>query len=90
MMFTSVTPSEMRRIVLRGFAEHHPRSISNEELQEHVRVEDGKIVAYCYEAANLFAMWMVQVGLVQFYDDRGTMLQTLDLKSTTAERRQAA
>ena len=90
MMFTSVTPSDMRRIVLRSFAQHDSRSISNEELQEHARVEDGKIVAYCYEASNLFAMWMVEVGLVQFYDDRGTMLQTLDLKSITTERRQAA
>lgn len=89
-MFPAITPNEMRQVVLSGFQRHRRRRLESAELDERVRVEDGRVVAYCYRAGNLFAMWLVQVGLVQFYDGAGNMLQTVDLISPAATDRRAA
>ena len=88
-MDTPISPIEMRRVMLDGFQQHITREISDDELQEYVRVDERGAVAYCYRTHNLFAMWMVQVGLVQFYDDQGNMLQTLDLTVPATKRRAA-
>ena len=85
-----VSPNEMRRVVLHGFQRHCTRIIPQEDVQEYVRIEEGKVAAYCYYVDHLFAMWMVDIGLVQFYTDEGTMLQTFDLSALAAEPRRAA
>jgi hypothetical protein len=55
-----------------------------------VRVEDGRRVAHCYRAQGLFAMWMVEIGLVQLYDQSGNMLDTLSLLAASSRDRKAA
>jgi hypothetical protein len=80
----------MRQTILHGFQRHFARTLDESELEERVRIEDGRVLAYSYQLEELFAMWMVPIGLVQFYDAEGNMLQTLDLTSAAAERRSAA
>lgn len=89
-MYTPLSPTEMRRMVLDGFQQHFSRKISGGDVEERVRIEEGKAVAYCYRTENLFAMWMVPIGLVQFYDDQGNMLHTLDLMAPVNHERRAA
>mgnify|MGYP006299370001 CR=1 FL=1 len=85
-----VSPNEMRQVVRNGFQRHCTRVIFEEDVEECVRVEDGRVLAYCYYMDHLFAMWMVDIGLVQFYDDGGAMLQTLDLSVPAHQTRRAA
>lgn len=85
-----VSPNEMRRVVLDSFQRHCTRIIPREDMQEYVRVEQGKVVAYCYYVDDLFAMWMVDIGLVQFYNETGAMLHTFDLSMPATEIRRAA
>lgn len=40
--------------------------------------------------AGYMAMWMVEVGIVQFYDGRGRMLGTINLFETLRPKRMAA
>ena len=89
-MYTPLSPTEMRRVVLEGFQQHFSRKISGEDVEERVRIEEGQAVAYSYRTENLFAMWMVPIGLVQFYDDRGNMLHTVDLMAPVSDVRRAA
>ncbi len=89
-MYRQTSPTEMRQLVLDGFQRHQQRKLVQGDLEQRVRVEAGKVVAYCYRAENLFAMWMVQIGLVQFYDGQGNLLQLLDLTAPETEVRRAA
>jgi hypothetical protein len=60
------------------------------DLEEHIHVEDGRQVAHCYRAGGLFAMWMVDIGLLQLYDQAGNMLDTLNLLNGSTSERKAA
>lgn len=87
-----ITPNSrmMRQTILHGFQRHFARKLDESELEERVRIEDGRVLAHSYQLGELFAMWMVPAGLVQFYDAEGNMLQTLDLTNAAPERRSAA
>ena len=89
-MYTPLSPTAIREVVLDGFQQHSSQKISGVELEEHIRIEEGKAVAYCYRLEHLFAMWMVPIGLVQFYDDQGHMLDTLDMMAPASPERRAA
>ncbi len=85
-----LSPAEMRQAVLRVFQHRLERVIPTTEFKERVRIEEGRLVAYSYRADDLFAMWMVPIGLVQFYDERGNMFQTFDLTAPAHPERRAA
>ena len=78
-MYSAISPAEMRQVVVNRFQQHDSRAMADGELEERVRVESGKVVAYCYRAGNLFAMWMIEIGLVQFYDSDGNLLPAYEL-----------
>ena len=89
-MYTPISPARMRQLVLHGFQQQSTREITRSEIDERVRVEDGQAIAYTYRTHDLFAMWMIPIGLVQFYDNEGNMLQTIDLTAPVTARRRAA
>ena len=47
-------------------------------------------VARSYRWRSYFAMWLIDVGIVQFYDDDGNMLGTVNLFAETSQQRRAA
>ena len=47
-------------------------------------------MARCYRAAELFAMWLIDVGVLQFYDAEGEMLHTVNLFTELQPQRAAA
>lgn len=89
-MVTPMTAVQMRSVIVDRFQQYGAGEVSGGDLEERVRIDEGRVVAYCYRAANLFAMWMVDIGLVQFYDDQGNMLETLELISPALQKRRAA
>jgi hypothetical protein len=83
-------PAEIARLVTRTFAEFGAGLVALRELQETIRIEQGQYVARSYRAASLFAMWLIDVGIVQFYDDEGQMLRTVNLFEERDGQRLAA
>ncbi len=83
-------PAEVRNIILRTFSEYGVDAESARDLEENLMIEQGKCVARSYRAGDLFAMWMMSVGILQFYDAQGNMLRTINLLQHQGERRMAA
>jgi hypothetical protein len=48
-------------------------------MEERTRVEQGRCLARCYRADAMMAMWLIEVGIVQFYSAAGDMLATVNL-----------
>ncbi len=89
-MYLSISPTQMRQVVLDRFQQHHPQRLAGSDIEERVRMEGGRVVAYCYRADDLFAMWLIEIGLVQFYDQDGNLLQAFELLTETRADRRAA
>jgi hypothetical protein len=60
------------------------------EIDEKILIDQGQYVARSYRIEGYLAMWLVPVGLLQFYDDRGEMLATIDLFQSLRPQRMAA
>ena len=79
-MLVSPTSNEVRWIVEQSFQRFF--NISDDELSELIEtpmVEDGRCMARCYRVSNLLAMWLKDIGILQFYDDQGRMLRRANL-----------
>jgi hypothetical protein len=89
-MEPTISAARVRKLVVRHFGHHGVEVQQHRDLEERVRLEDGRQVAHCYRAGGLFAMWMVDIGLLQLYDQTGNMLGTLNLLSRRRSDRKAA
>ncbi len=89
-MDASLNAREVRQIVLDVFQNFRQESTDDCFLEEHIRIQDGRLAARCYRDQTLFAMWLVDVGLLQFYDQQGNMLKTVNLLARSATARIAA
>jgi len=83
-------PREVRTLVVRTFLEFGAGLATLAELSENILVDDGRYMARSYRADGLMAMWLVEVGLLQFYDADGEMLRTVNLFQTLEPQRMAA
>ncbi len=72
-------PHDIRRLVIQTFEELGAAVPSLFDTDERVIVDDGRYVARSYRVDGYMAMWMVEVGIVQFYDAEGNMLATVNL-----------
>jgi len=89
-MRTAPQPYEVRALVARTFAELNARIHPPSDLDETILIHDGKYSARSYRADGLMAMWLVEVGIVQFYDADGNMLRTVNLFQEWEPQRMAA
>jgi hypothetical protein len=78
-MRTELPPCEVRRIVAKTFESLGAVVSDSRDLDETIIVSDGKYVARSYRVDQLTAMWLIEHGIVQFYDSDGTMLRTVNL-----------
>jgi hypothetical protein len=60
------------------------------EMQEKVRIDRHQVVARTYRVDRLMAMWLSEVGILQFYDADGHMLGTIHLPPGNLSQRAAA
>ncbi len=58
--------------------------------QDNNRNDRGRCVARCYRATEMFARWLIDVGVLQFYDADGEMLHTVNLFTELMPSRAAA
>jgi len=88
----TVTPDadQIRTIVFRTFLELDVAEESLDDLDERIMLDSGRYVARSYRVEDLLAMWMIDVGLVQFYDSEGNMLRTVNVFEEIEPQRMAA
>jgi hypothetical protein len=87
-----VSPSAnlVRELVWRTFGTLSFRQASRTDLNETILIDEGRCVGRSYRIAGFMAMWLIEVGLIQFYDAEGNMLQTVNLFEGIEPRRMAA
>jgi hypothetical protein len=78
-MLVMPSAAEVRRLVADIFSQFSDDAFGPLELNESIRVDGGRIVARTYRSEYLLAMWMIDIGLLQFYDAEGAMLRTVNL-----------
>ena len=71
--------ADVRSLVNRYFLELGAAAVEVADVQENIRIDRGRCVARCYRVAEMFAMWLIDVGVLQFYDADGEMLHTVNL-----------
>jgi hypothetical protein len=82
--------ADVRGLVARHFLNLGVDAGEVEDVQENIRIDRGRCVARCYRVAEMFAMWMIDVGVLQFYDAEGEMLHTVNLFTELQPQRAAA
>lgn len=81
---------EVREVVERTFQALGVDDYALEELDETILLQDGQYLARSYRVEGMMAMWLIEVGIVQFYDADGGMLRTVNLLEETQPLRVAA
>jgi hypothetical protein len=82
--------ADVRGLVSRHFLKLGVDVLDVEDLQENIRIDRGRCVARCYRVTEMFAMWLIDVGVLQFYDAGGEMLHTVNLFTELQPQRAAA
>jgi hypothetical protein len=83
-------PTTVRRIVIKMFRRFGAETPSLFEIEEKLLLDEGRHVARTYRVDRLMAMWFLEIGIVQFYDDDGNMLGTVNLLEELVPQRLAA
>ena len=83
-------PHEVRALVVQIFTEFEVVIRNARDLDETILIEEGRYFARTYKAGGLMAMWLVGIGVVQFYDAAGRMLRTLNVLKESEPHRLAA
>lgn len=79
-MLVSPTPAEVRWIVEQSFRKYFKLSDDDlEDLIETPMIDGGRCIARSYRVENFLAMWLQDVGILQFYDQHGAMLRRANL-----------
>lgn len=83
-------PHEVREMVTRTFQDFGAEIFCSQEIDESVMIDGGRYAARTYRANGLMAMWLIPVGIVQFYDSDGNMLLTVNVSEELHVQRMAA
>ncbi|MCE5302974.1 MAG: hypothetical protein LLF97_07680 [Planctomycetaceae bacterium] len=90
MMRTEPLPQEVRELVLRTFQDFGAAIFCSSQVDETILIEEGRHSARSYRVDDFWAMWLVRVGVVQFYDAEGEMLRTINLLEDLEPQQMAA
>ncbi len=89
-MRTDPLPREVREVVLRVFQDLGLDVCDAWEIDETILLDDGRYTARTYKADDCMAMWLIGVGILQFYDAQGNMLLTVNLLEDLEPQKMAA
>jgi len=78
-MAASLQAYDIRKLVAHIFEELGATIGRPSDLNETLLIDEGRCAARSYAAGGLMAMWLIDVGIVQFYDLEGNMLCTVNL-----------
>ena len=84
--------TEVREMVRHAFLDLGICERTLAGLAESIMIDEGRARARSYRIADMMAMWMIDIGIVQFYDSEGNMLRRLNLlvEAEPQPRRMAA
>jgi hypothetical protein len=89
-MRTDPLPYEVRELVIRTL-EYYDIFVEHAwDLDETILIDDGRYSARTYQVDGYMAMWLIDIGIVQFYDADGNMLRTVNLLEEREPQRMAA
>jgi hypothetical protein len=83
-------PQDVRELVIRTFEYFDVYVDSPCDLDETILIDDGCYSARSYRVDGHMAMWLLDIGIVQFYDPEGNMLRTVNLLEELEPQRMAA
>lgn len=83
-------PAEVRRLVLDNFHQLGASPQTLLDMDEKILVDAGRCLARSYRTDRWMAMWLIEVGLVQFYGADGQMLHTVPVPEGLDTQRVAA
>ena len=83
-------PTEVLSAVIGMFERFGASPQSLFDLEETIRIDRGKQVARTYRVDGLMAMWLIGIGIIQFYDADGNMLATMNLIEKAIPQRMVA
>jgi hypothetical protein len=89
-MWLEPKPSDVLSAVVGMFERFGASPQSLFDLEETVQIDRSKHVARSYRVDGLMAMWLIGIGIVQFYDDDGNMLATINLLEKAVPQQMAA
>jgi hypothetical protein len=89
-MRVSPNANLVRDLVWRTFTTLSFQPAAKSELNETILIDEGRCVGRSYRVGGFMAMWLIDVGLIQFYDAEGSMLQTVNLFEGVEPHRMAA
>jgi len=78
-MIVEPEPHDVRRLVVQILEELGAAMPTLFDLEETILIDDNKYAARSYRVQGYMAMWLLEVGIVQFYDAHGEMLRTVNL-----------
>ena len=83
-------PYAVRELVAQVFKSYDVEVRSQSDLDETILIDAGRYAARSYKVDGYMAMWLVEIGVLQFYDEEGNMLQTVNLFEELELHRMAA
>jgi hypothetical protein len=83
-------PGQVRSLVVSTLQSFGANVFSDLQVEETLLVQDGRCMARSYRTCDHFAMWLVEVGLLQFYNAEGDVLLVLNLLEGAAPGKVAA
>lgn len=78
-MWLEPQPTEMISVVVGMFERFGASPQTLFDLEETIQIEKGRHIARTYRVEGLMAMWLIGIGIVQFYDAEGNMLATMNV-----------
>lgn len=87
-MLPTPSPTLVRELVVEQFRRYGVEEVR--EPAETILIRDGRYRGRSYRAEGFLAMWMIEVGLLQFYAADGEMLATIHLFDRPVSQRLAA
>jgi hypothetical protein len=70
---------EIRQLVLENFEAYGAKKRELGRISDTFLIQDGRYYGRSYRTEHLMAMWLIDVGVLQFYGADGTMLRTINL-----------
>jgi hypothetical protein len=89
-MLPLARPEEIRNLVAHTFRQYGAVAHRESEMTETALIDDGRCLAWSFRLQGLMAMWLIDVGILQFYDAEGNMLETVNVFEHSEPRRMAA
>ncbi len=83
-------PNEVRQLVIEIFRSLGSPTKDLFELHETVMIQGGRCLGRKYRTRQLNAVWLIDAGLIRFYDHRRRVLRTVNLFEELAPVRMAA